>query len=231
VTRSPLADLKLLYAAFAAGDLLLIAAKAAIDFAPESVPHLLEIQLDLGREGVFAAWWSSLQLLAAGILALAHLYARGGGAGPAGGGRWGWPVLAAFFVWLSMDETSQVHERIGDSLAERLGPEGTILGLKGVYLWLAAFAPAAAAAGVWAAVFCYRRLGARAARIAALCGAALFAAVLAIEYAEGAAFAGSGEKVVRVARGWAAVAEEGCELAGAACFVVALGESLRARTR
>jgi hypothetical protein len=229
--RSLPRDLKILYGLFVLGDLVLLAAKPIIDFRPGALPYFFEFELDLGREAVFAAWFSSIQLFVVGILSLAHLCTPDPSReSTTPRGRLGWALIAAIFVLLSMDEGSQIHEGIGMSLSNRIGDTGLGGRFKDVYAWLPAFLLPALAVATYLGIFCYRQLRRRpAARVAALLGVALFGAAYLSEFVESQAFAASGETVVRLAKGWIALVEEGCEILGATCFLVAIGESLRSR--
>lgn len=95
----------------------------------------LGLWFDLDREQSVGAWFSSAQLLAIGaVLALTPLPAAGAGA-PA---RWFVRLLAAAFVFLSMDESIGVHEALSMFLRPRT--PGLVLGWMPVYLVGAALA-------------------------------------------------------------------------------------------
>lgn len=84
---------------------------------------------DLDQEQSVGAWFSSAQLLAIGaVLALTPLPAAATG-GPS---RWFMRLLAAAFVFLSMDESIGVHEALSMFLRPRV--PGLILGWMPVYL-------------------------------------------------------------------------------------------------
>lgn len=80
-------------------------------------------EFSLDQEANVPSWFSSVLLLAAAAaLALVALDAH------ARRNRWArhWTGLAAVFVWLSMDETAEVHERIGSWLRDRLDLGGIL---------------------------------------------------------------------------------------------------------
>lgn len=86
---------------------------------------LVATELNMDLEGNFTTWWSSLLLAGVAIAALFLCVTRWSDHRA----RWSWGVMAAGFLFLSMDETAQVHEQVGQRL---FGGEGRLWPL--VYL-------------------------------------------------------------------------------------------------
>ena len=80
---------------------------------------LVATELNMDLEGNFTTWWSSLLLAGVGMAALVLCISKWSDRRA----RWSWGVMSAGFFFLSMDETSQVHEQLGQRL---FGGEGRL---------------------------------------------------------------------------------------------------------
>lgn len=90
------------------------------------------------RENSLSAWWASLLLAAVGGLTWLVSRSRKNAAPTE---KLAWLVLAAGFVFLSIDECCMLHERLG----RRVKLEGSLHHARWIFLWLP---PAALIAGV-----------------------------------------------------------------------------------
>jgi hypothetical protein len=200
-------------------DLVLIAATAMSDLGlPYSNRFPLDV-LDLKREANVAVWYSSLQLVAASALAFI--------AGLRSARHWtlhfwAWIVVAAAFLSLSIDETAQIHERIGARFTTSVGavPNVSAAPSTRVFGWVPALA--LPIAGFLAAVqFAVRRWRAPEllpARRLTMWGVICFVGVIAAEIVE------AYQRHNGMDRGLQGVAEEGLEIIGATLFVIGLTE-------
>jgi hypothetical protein len=175
------------------------------DWASVPLAYKVMNQLNLASEDVVAAWFSSMLL--AGIAWLAIIcFLRDGQAKPRSRLRFGWVVIALGFVALSFDELGSAHERL------QL-PDTRI----GTLIW---YAPILAILPAYMLLFAWFRMRRKMLSVVLIaCGAALFASVPLQEYVE------VGTKAVAGA-GWQrpigdVLLEEGAELAGMLCFLVA----------
>ena len=80
------------------------------EFAQSLIKHVL-VQGHLATENVLAAWYSAMLLLAVGVAALLAFWADSRQS--RGVMRWGWLLVAAAFLTLSLDEIGSFHERVG----------------------------------------------------------------------------------------------------------------------
>lgn len=112
---------------------------------------------NLDMEGNIPSWYSSIKLLAVALCAfflgrLVFTYDRLAGAAVL--------IGAAIFAYLSMDEGSAIHERIGDKtdllLTDGVGPTGTMFEVTG--LWMLFLAPPLFVALIAGVVFLRKRL-------------------------------------------------------------------------
>jgi hypothetical protein len=98
-------------------------------------------QFDLRLEGNFATWYSSALLLLAGGAALLISVRPAPATVRPAVYRLSWTTTSLVFLWLSVDETIEVHERIGFWFTERFG---TVPGLSDGYAifgWVVALLP------------------------------------------------------------------------------------------
>jgi len=194
------------------------------------VLHVLDEQLDMTQECTLAVWFSSAQLMLGSLAALA--LARFAPTDGPRGGSWrviGWLGVAAMMLFLSVDETAQIHEWAAGRFDEYTAGRDSVspaLGVHDVFKWLIVFAPLALLAAGWlvAVAWSLRREHRGA---FALCMAAVvcWLVTLAEEYAEGTVF----QTPQGIVRGQHATIEEGCEIIGAAMFLIAFLELLRVR--
>ncbi|MEK6304041.1 MAG: hypothetical protein AABO41_25340 [Acidobacteriota bacterium] len=114
-------DLRLCYLVVLGIDLFFLAANLGI-ISIQSPGDILNRQLDLKLESNLATWYSSVQLFAAGMIAIVNarhnafvsklrfLYSGG------------WLFIAFIFVGISADEVCQVHEQIATLYESNRGP-------------------------------------------------------------------------------------------------------------
>jgi hypothetical protein len=198
-----------------------IVVTAASDLGFSFTQHRLVLQFDLKLEGNIAAWYSSTLLLLTGLAALAiSADAQSQAAGPSWHFRAVWIAAALFFIGLSVDETAQIHEWVGDVFTQHVGNiPGLTGGTGGVFAWLVALSPLIVAffavikvATRWLRV--YHR-----SRSFALGGVTCWIGVLMAEYVE------SQLHRMNIERSIQGVAEEGMEIVGTALFLVSFLES------
>ncbi|MFY9607451.1 MAG: hypothetical protein WAU45_02405 [Blastocatellia bacterium] len=103
-------------------DLFFLAATAGIIAIP-SPGNVVNRQLDLTYEANLATWYSSIQLFAAGLIAILNAREKPYGSKLNILFRTGWVFIALVLVGISADEISQVHEQIATLYNQTRGPE------------------------------------------------------------------------------------------------------------
>jgi hypothetical protein len=94
-------------------------AAAYVPEAPSRVLRTVRRFFDLDSEANIPVWWQTAQLLAAS--ALLAVIARSSGSDAAR-----WRILAVLFLAFSVDETSQLHEAVGNQLRRLLPTHGLL---------------------------------------------------------------------------------------------------------
>ena len=192
--------------------------------------HFVNQQLDLTDEGNIAVWFSSAQLLLVALVALmnALLIQPDHMSGTAH--RFVWFSAVLVMAGLSVDETAQIHEWLGDHFSDAVGEghSSQMLGLSGGYTWLLLFSPLIVGSALmlaWTSIRCIGRC--RHAMFISFAGLLFWIIVIGCEYYEGRFMsAGSG-----IARGLQPVIEEGSEILGALMFLIAFLEYFRTQFR
>lgn len=127
---------------------LLIVAAFLLDYWVGHPYEALTRFINLDAEANLPAWFSSMQLFAAGLVAaLIGLSSRSKPVSRAAEDGWIWLTMAVIFLFLSMDEAAQFHELLGKVLSERMSGTGLKHGF-----WIVVFLPAGLAAlgfGIW----------------------------------------------------------------------------------
>ena len=200
----------------------------------------LQALFDITHEDTIGTWVSTTQYLALAFTAwLLRLRTR---ALPGAGGRArGWGVLALFFAYMSFDDGSRFHERIGSLFGDHAAdiPAQFVAGLAGglidwfpSYNWQLAFFPLFCSAGLFLVVFLGRELRS-AAMLQALVFGGLCCWVFAVflDFLEGSSegmsllqsiFGGSYRATEHIVR----AVEETVELFGATLMLTAFTEHL-----
>ena len=188
--------------------------------------EILDVQLDLKKEANLATWYSSAQLLLTGMVALWIAWL-----GPAPGGprlvhRLGWIGIGLLMIGLSADEVAQLHEWTVHRQIAYFGEDLWIIRRLGLGGWLLMLSPFILAAIVGVVYFVHRCLAInRRSRYLALAGLACWIATLVAEYVESRLYEAGKSS------GFEGSIEEGCEIIGAALFLIAFLEFLRTHTR
>lgn len=215
------------YAALLMLNFALIGINAALNAGYHLPLEVLDAQLDLKREGNLAVWFSSVQLLAAGVAALVIAAC----CRSPKTSRWAhwiiWGGAAALLIGLSADEVAQLHEWAGERYADYFGdhdPIAAALGLQGSFDWLLVLAPLIVLGAGWLAFISLRILNAhRPSMWLSLLAVGCWLTTLGAEYVEDRLHIAHQENMRR----HQATIEEGCELLGAALFLVAFSDFAR----
>jgi hypothetical protein len=168
--------------------------------------------IDLNSENALGEWWSVLQLMLA-----AALLAINGRVEPNRQWKPYWFVLAAMFVFLSFDESAQVHERVMGFLPSRTG----FL----MFTWIIPYGIICLAIGFFYLPFVVA-LPPPIRRRVILAGGLFIAAALGME-----AVGGHCATTQNAACWQLVIAEEGGETIALTLFVLALLALLRSRSR
>jgi hypothetical protein len=170
----------------------------------------LNVWFDLNGEGNIPTWFSSMQLYTVAALA-AYLGWRERASARLSAGAGGWWVVMAMFLYLSMDETVQIHEVSGHLLTRVVPLSGF---REPVFYWLVALLPVMVFGAWYLGMFVWRRLRGHPRLLAlSLAGLACWAAVPFAELID----------ALGALQGWRLTllrsAEEGLEMVGATCFL------------
>ncbi len=199
----------------------------------------LQALFDITHEDTIGTWVSTTQYLALAFTAwLLRLRTR---ILPDAGGRArGWGVLAVFFAYMSFDDGSRFHERIGSLFGDHATdiPAQFVAGLAGglidwfpSYNWQLAFFPVFASAGLFLVVFLGRELRSAALHGLVLGGLSCWVFAVFLDFLEGSSegmsllqsiFGGSYRATEHIVR----AVEETVELFGATLMLTAFTEHL-----
>lgn len=187
--------------------------------------EVMNYQLDLAFESNVVVWFSSSQLLVTGLVAMLVAWLGRLCACMPRLNMIGWCGVGAVMLGISMDETSQLHEWLGGRYAAYVQNENDLThNLPDVFNWLIVLSPLIVIVVfslVWFVIKCLRHH--RPSMYLAIGGLACWIGTLIAEYAEGRMKAHD----PNVIRGHQASIEEGCELIGAALFLIAFLDYLR----
>jgi hypothetical protein len=147
---------------------------------------------NIAREDSISSWFGTAQTWMIG-LTLALIWWTVRAARPAGAGAWrsrGWLFLAVFFCYMSADDGSRIHERIGTAfkvvaLDPGEGDKGAILQLFPSYSWQILFLPIFAAVGLFVIFFLWRELRDRLSWLFVAGAMACLAAAVGLDFIEG----------------------------------------------
>lgn len=127
-----------------AGLIVLQVAIAGVNLSPLVDRFAVGELLDVNREASAVVWFTSALLWTIALLA-AYAAATGRSAGSPRSIWVGWTIVAAGFTLLSIDETAQLHERVG----EKVSDFWQLPFLPGLYSWVIVVAPLALAGALW----------------------------------------------------------------------------------
>ena len=115
---------------------------------------------NITREDGIASWFAVTQTWMLGLTAAllsAMVRAKGGSASS----RVGWAILAAFFLYMAIDDGTQLHERVGSWVKAMVlgeGAESRAIGIFPSYTWQLVFLPIFGSLGVFMLWFLNREL-------------------------------------------------------------------------
>ncbi len=201
--------------------LLIIGALAAADIILNHykvLPSPLRRSFNIAREDSIGTWFAVVQVLA--VSAMAFMLYRGAKALdlPASTRRI-WAGLSLFFLYMSIDDASELHERLGSTFQD----EVTFFPS---YAWQAIFAPIFGFAGLVLLYVAWRVLEDKASKRAIVFGLFALTVAVALDFAEGVEDLASS---IADSLGWEEqtvshfqkVAEESIEMAGITLFLSA----------
>jgi hypothetical protein len=225
--RIPDVTIRRFYICLFGMNVLLILMTLLSDLEYSVVDNAVSHQLDLERERNFAVWYSSTVLVLTSLAAGA-VSRLASGSGRDKWLRYLWIFAALVFLWLAMDETVGVHERLGTRFTREFGtvPGLTTGATDPVFAWLLVFLPFAilfVASILLVVRWCFR-LSARSGQLV-LVGTICWVGVLCAEFVEAQLDRWSVEK------GLLGSIEECLEITGTTLFLIAFIELLRAADR
>ncbi|GBE57298.1 hypothetical protein BMS3Abin01_00210 [bacterium BMS3Abin01] len=147
---------------------------------------------NIAREDGVGTWFMSTQTLLAGLtLLLIFLVQRGRGVRRRV--LAGWLLLAGFFIWMAVDDASQIHERLGSTFKAAVeasgdGPAtglGRVLDVFPSYPWQLILMPVFALAGLFLLNFLWDQLDDNRARVKLIAALGCFAVAVGLDFIEG----------------------------------------------
>ena len=171
----------------------------ALDYAfvRSEISYDLDTRLlfSLGDEVSIPTWFNVTQTGVAGLVVLGIFFVR----------RFqaarrpelvAWAVLAAFFVFMAVDDAARFHERVGSAIGDVAIGNGLISG-DGIrsYYWITFLGPVFTAAGLFMVIFLWRAFGPYRLRRYLLFGPALYAVAIGLDFIEG--LGGAHESIAR----------------------------------
>jgi hypothetical protein len=129
---------------------------ALVNFSPLVDSYAIGEILDVNRESTAVVWFTSALLWTIALFC-GYAAAVNWSTGEPKGTRIGWLIIASGFVVLSVDETSQLHERVGEKVSDFVH----VPFLPSLYSWVLVVAPIALAGAVWMVRWFVRTIGLR----------------------------------------------------------------------
>jgi len=150
-------------------EILLFWADAVINYGRLTEIGAVRRFFNTAREDAFASWFSVTQTWMVG-LTVAAIYIVVRRTSQSRRRRAGWLVLSGFFLYLALDDGSELHERAGSTFKAIVGKSGkaageasegiaaTLLGVFPSYTWQLLFLPIFGTLGIFMLVFLWREL-------------------------------------------------------------------------
>jgi hypothetical protein len=184
----------------------------------------LRVPFDITREETVVNWFSSIQTFSVAlVLAALFLLERRSRCPRA----WGWAVLSAFFLFMSLDDGSRLHERIGASYEEMtagLGMLARAVEIFPSYHWQMALAPFLIPITGFMAIFLWKQLDDRRNFWWVVVAICLLAIAVLMDLAEGADIFSSSVDLHYLKSG-----EEFIEMLGNTVFLIVFLRALMTR--
>ncbi len=149
---------------------------------------------NIAREDSLANTWSSTLLLLDGVAlwTAAWLSRHASRAAGRRGFDWrplGWALIAAFFTFLSFDDASEMHERVGSAVKRAFGDgaesAGGVFSAFGSYAWQLVFLPVYGLVGLFMLVFFWREFRGRRVRLLTCAAMACWVTAVGLDHVEG----------------------------------------------
>ena len=171
--------------------LLLVVLDATVNYARLSPYGSLRRLTNVAREDGFNTWLSSVQLAMVGVVLFCiRLRARQLGTTP----RvilLGWGLLAAFFVYMGIDDGAAIHERVGTAVKQAMAGSGdaphapSLFDAFPTYTWQLVFAPFFGGGALLLLWFLKNELKPRRAQLGVALGLACFVTAVGLDFVEG----------------------------------------------
>jgi len=149
----------------------------------------LKILFDITREANLPTWFSSTQAVVVGLIA--WVYARQRKGLTSRQSATGWYVIAAFFIYLGIDDAAQLHERVATALSTDVQSDEAnswlveqFLGFSSYY-WQFLFVPVFGAIALYMFLFLYRVFDGWKNLFIFSSGIALYVVAVVLDYVEG----------------------------------------------
>lgn len=171
-----------------AAELLLVLLDAVITYGQLSQDRYIRRLFNITREDSIPNWFSSMQFLLISLAAWWCFFVHRARFSP----RWqliGWWLVAAGFLFLSLDDGSRLHERVGAWVAESYSQTdslaGAIVDANPSYTWHVVMGPFFALGGLFVLGFVMAQLADRRQRLLFGAGVACFVISQGMDFLEG----------------------------------------------
>jgi hypothetical protein len=139
--------------------------------------------LDMTTEGGLLTWYRSTLIFVTGAFLLV-IYLSQRRSGATARNRW-WLVFAFFFIYMSADDASQIHERFGADFKAGIEKLGGTLDFFPTYTWQLVLAPVFAVFGFLMLWFLWSQLRERNGRLKLFAGLACYGTAVGLDFIEG----------------------------------------------
>jgi hypothetical protein len=205
---------------------LTVNASTPMTITEQPLRFFLTQQIDLKNEANLAAWYSSMILLLAGLVALLNSHSAPRLPKLNWFYRNGWILMALVFIYLSVDEVSQVHENLATILDLRSQQSQGANYYVGAGDWIPILLPVISIVVVGMIIFFSLFFLSRKGPLLMAClGLVCWMGAIASEAVEG------GFLKIQLSRNVEGLLEESCEIIGTTLLLIAFVEFFRSPVR
>jgi len=181
--------IKLMLIALVSFEVFLVLIDAFVNYGRLTDIGAIRRLSNIAREDGLGTWFASTQTLFAGLTAML-IYMLSKQLGKASSQTTGWLVIACFFMFMAVDDASQIHERVGTAFKTIAGREGNdmlgaILHISPSYPWQLIFLPIFGSIGLYMTYFLWKELKDKASRKLVLLALVFMGIAIILDFFEG----------------------------------------------